>query len=127
VCSCGRAEHTHRKYRRTKKSLGPRTYRTRKDPFESVWDEIRGWLEMEPERTVKSVFVQLQEKYPGQYRNCQLRTLHRHVAIWRAGVILTFDEQWLTNDAFAGQPLPLPLRASAEPHTELSMAAEHSA
>lgn len=26
----------HRKYRRTKKSLGPRTYRTLKDPFESV-------------------------------------------------------------------------------------------
>ena len=84
-----------RKYRRTKKSLGPRTYRTRKDPFQSVWDELRSWLEPEPERTVKSVFVELQEKYPGQYPNSQLRTLHRHVAVWRAGVILTFDEHRL--------------------------------
>jgi hypothetical protein len=117
----------HRKYRRTKKSLGPRTYRTRKDPFESVWDEIRGWLEVEPERTVKSVFVQLQDKYPDQYPDCQLRTLHRHVATWRAGVILTFDEQWLANDALAGQPLPRPLRASAEPHTELPIEGEQSA
>jgi len=112
----------HRKYRRTQKSRGPRTYRTRKDPFESVWDEIRGWLEAEPERTVKSLFLQLQDKYPGQYADCQLRTLHRHVAIWRAGVILTFDEQWLANDALAGQPLPCPLRAS-----ELRTHEEHSA
>jgi hypothetical protein len=73
------------------------------------------------------VFVQLQDKYPGQYADCQLRTLHRHVAIWRAGVILTFDEQRLANDALAGQPLPRPLRASAVPHAELPMAAEHSA
>jgi hypothetical protein len=112
----------HRKYRRTQKSRGPRTYRTRKDPFESVWDEIRGWLEAEPERTVKSVFLQLQDKYPGQYADCQLRTLHRHVAIWRAGVILTFDEQWVANDVLTGQPLPRPLRASELPTPE-----EHSA
>jgi len=116
----------HRKYRRTKKSLGPRTYRTRKDPFESVWDEIRSWLEAEPERTVKSVFVQLQEKYPGQYPDCQLRTLHRHVAVWRAGVILTFDEHWLADDVPAGRSLPRALRASAGPHLQLPTA-EYSA
>jgi hypothetical protein len=73
------------------------------------------------------VFVQLQDKYPDQYPDCQLRTLHRHVATWRAGVILTFDEQWLANDALAGQPLPRPLRASAEPHTELPIEGEQSA
>ena len=28
------------KYRRTEKSPGPRLYRTRKDPFEAVWDEV---------------------------------------------------------------------------------------
>jgi hypothetical protein len=111
----------HRKYRRTKQSLGPRTYHTRKDPFEAVWDEIRGWLEVEPERTVKSVFVQLQDKYPGQYPDCQLRTLRRQVAVWRAGVILTFDKQWLANDVLAGQPRPGSLRARAESRTELPL------
>jgi len=80
-----------------------------------VWDELRSWLEAEPERTVKSVFVQLQEKYPGQYPNSQLRTLHRHVAVWRAGVILTFDEHWLAEDTPVGQSLPRALRASAGP------------
>jgi hypothetical protein len=83
---------------------------------------------VEPERTVKSVFVQLQDTYPGRYPNCQLRTLHRHVAIWRESVILTFDEQWLATDALAGQPLPRPLRASkAELLTDLPTEGEESA
>jgi hypothetical protein len=91
-----------------------------------VWDEIRSWLEAEPERTVKSVFVQLQDKYPGQYPDCQLRTLHRHVAVWRAGVILTFDEHWLAEDTPVRQSLPRALRASAASHLQLPTA-EHSA
>jgi hypothetical protein len=33
-----------RKYRRTEKSKGPRLYRSRKDPFETVWDEVCQWL-----------------------------------------------------------------------------------
>jgi hypothetical protein len=40
------------------------------------------------------VFGQLQAKYPDQYPDGQLRTLHQHVAVWRAGVVLTFDEHW---------------------------------
>jgi hypothetical protein len=32
-----------RKYRRTEKSKGPRLYRSRKDPFEAVWDEACTW------------------------------------------------------------------------------------
>jgi hypothetical protein len=38
-------EQPRRRYRRTPKSLGPRAYRTRPDPFLAVWDEIRRWLE----------------------------------------------------------------------------------
>ena len=69
-----------RKYRRTEKSKGPRLYRTRKDPFESVWDEVCQWLTAQPERTGKSVFDELQQRYPGQFANGQLRTLQRHIA-----------------------------------------------
>jgi hypothetical protein len=68
-----------RKYRRTEKSKGPRLYRTRKDPFESVWDEVCQWLTAQPERTGKSVFEELQQRYPGQFAKGQLRTLRRHL------------------------------------------------
>jgi hypothetical protein len=66
--------HT-RKYHRTAKSLGPRTYRTRKDPFEGEWDEIQSWLASAPERTAKSIFLELQQRYPDRHPNGQLRTL----------------------------------------------------
>src|SRR5215207_7946391 len=39
-----------RKYRRTEKSKGPRTYRSRPDPFAAVWDEVCQWLTAQPER-----------------------------------------------------------------------------
>jgi hypothetical protein len=52
-----------RKYRRRQKSKGPRLYCTRKDPFEAVWDEACQWLIAQPERTGKSVFEELQQRY----------------------------------------------------------------
>src|ERR1700694_2711708 len=58
---------TRRKYRRTEKSKGPRTYRTRRDPFETVWDEVCQWLGVQPERTGRSVFDELRQRYPGQF------------------------------------------------------------
>jgi hypothetical protein len=60
----GMASTSHtRKYHRTAKSLGPRTYRTRKDPFEGEWDEIQSWLASAPERTAKSIFLELQQRW----------------------------------------------------------------
>lgn len=62
----------------------PRRYwRTRKDPFETVWPEVLLWLEGEPDRTAKELFVRLQDKHPGAYRDGQLRTLQRRVKDWR--------------------------------------------
>ena len=49
-----------RKYRRTEKSKGPRLYRSRKDPFEPVWDEVCTWLTAQPQRNGRSVFNGLQ-------------------------------------------------------------------
>ena len=48
-----------RKYRLTRKPRVPHTWRTRKDPFEKVWDDICLQLENEPERTAKSLFDDL--------------------------------------------------------------------
>ena len=82
-----------RRYRRTKKTKTPRYWRTRKDPFENVQDEIYKWLENNPELTAKSLLLELQSRYPGQYKDSQLRTLQRRVQSWRANAIITFDDE----------------------------------
>ena len=101
-----------RKYRRSRKPTGPRTYRTRPDPFATAWDEIQVWLAAAPERTAKSIFQDLQRRYPGRYPDVQLRTLQRRVQEWRARTLLTFNDDWLEEDLLAGAPLPGPLRAT---------------
>ncbi len=52
-------ERRKRRYRRSGKPRVPHTWRTRKDPFEGVWAEVKQKLEAEPERTPKSLFVEL--------------------------------------------------------------------
>src|SRR5258708_31453026 len=99
-------ERIKRKYNRTSKQAEPRWWRTRADPFETVWEELRLWLAAHPERTAKAALLELQSRYPGQFPDAQLRTLQRRVQVWRAQVILTFDDQWLHEDILAGQTLP---------------------
>ncbi len=96
-----------RKYRRSEKSIGPRTY--------PVWDEVCQWLVVQPERTGRSVFDELQQRYPGQYPDTQIRTLQRHIQLWRARTVLTFaDEDWLDEVVEPGRSLPPPLRVSVD-------------
>lgn len=61
----------------------PRTWRTRKDPFEKVWDEIRLRLELMPETTAKEIIAWLMGKYPSQFTVGQTRTLQRRISEWR--------------------------------------------
>ena len=104
-----------RKYRRSEKFRGPRTYRTRKDPFETVWEEVCQWLIVQPERTGRSVFDELQQRYPGQYADTQIRTLQRHIQVWRARTVLTFaDDRWFDDVGETGQTLPPPLRVGVD-------------
>jgi hypothetical protein len=103
-----------RKYRRTKPSKGPRTYRTRLDPFADVWGEVSAWLAANPERTAKSIFVELQERYPGRFPDVHLRTLQRRVQEWRARTVLAFDDAWLEEEVLAGQKGLRSLRLIAE-------------
>ena len=113
-----------RKYRRSEKFKGPRTYRTRKDPFEAVWDEVCEWLKIQPERTGRSVFDELQQRYPGQFTDSQLRTLHRHIQVWRARTVLTFgDANWIDEVLETGQSLPPPLRVSVDVSDETEQSA----
>jgi hypothetical protein len=86
--SAGMDEKTARKYRRLGKLPSElerkRTWRTRKDPFEDAWDEIKLMLEVNPGLEAKTIFEYFQHRNPGQFSDGQLRTLQRRIKIWRA-------------------------------------------
>jgi len=105
------AEHKARRYHRTKQPPAPHAWRTRPDPFESVWEEVCRWLAADPGRTAQSVLKELQERYPEQFPDSQLRTLQRRVREWRAQCILVFDDQWLQEERVIAMELPHQLQA----------------
>jgi hypothetical protein len=74
----GEVRPTHRKEPKPR-----RDWRTRKDPFESVWPRIVGWLDSEPDRTASELLVRLQTEEPQAYPVALLRTLQRRVKVWR--------------------------------------------
>ena len=61
-----------------------RNWRTRNDPFERHWSEIKGMLEDAPELEGRALFDFICEKYPNNYQEGQLRTFQRHIREWRA-------------------------------------------
>ncbi len=61
-----------------------RTWRTRPDPFERVWEEIRKQVDTNPGLEAKTMFEALQREHPGRFADGQLRTLQRHLKRWRA-------------------------------------------
>ena len=61
-----------------------RTWRTRGDPFERVWEEIRKQVGENPGLEAKTLFEALQRDNPGEFADGQLRTLQRHIKRWRA-------------------------------------------
>ena len=60
--------------------------------------KICSWLEEDLERTSKSLFIELQERYPDQYKEGQLQTLQRRVKQWCSKAILTFDYEWMRDE-----------------------------
>jgi hypothetical protein len=60
-----------------------RDWRTRKDPFETVWPLVRTWLEAEPDRVGRELFERLQREQTGVFHDGQLRTFQRRVKEWR--------------------------------------------
>ena len=111
-------ERKTRKYHRTKEPRKPHDWRTRKDPFESVWGEVVQWLEINPERTAKAVLDELLEKHPGQFILGQLRTLQRRVQVWRAETILGFDDHHLRLEKFGDDLIPPKLTVVGAPQKE---------
>jgi transposase len=60
-----------------------REHRTRPDPFAEVWPEVKNLLESDSGLEAKTVMEWLDQRYPGQFENGQLRTLQRRVKDWR--------------------------------------------
>lgn len=100
-----------RKYRKIEKPRVKHWWRTRKDPFETVWNEINNLLKANPEQTAKSILNRLQRLYPNKYKDNQLRTLQRRVQKWRIESIILFDDNWVNADLLKTRVLPKPLKA----------------
>ena len=69
AAKAGMDAKTARKYRRlgrvpSELTPGPR-WRTREDPFEEVWEEVRNLLEVNSGLEAKTVFEYLQRRYVG--------------------------------------------------------------
>jgi hypothetical protein len=58
--------------------------RTRPHPFEQDWPWVQAQLERDPALQAKTLFNELCLLHPGRYQPVQLRTLQRHVRLWRA-------------------------------------------
>jgi hypothetical protein len=101
-----------RRHKKYEKSRRPHDWRSRPDPFEGFWEQITAWLIANPERTGVSLFQQLQDLYPGRFRDTQVRTLQRGLQKLRARLLITFDDQG-TQQPVDGQPSVPVLRALA--------------
>ena len=88
AAKAGMDEKTARKYRGLNKLPNDikedHTWRTREDPFDEVWEEVKGKLKINSGLEAKTLFEDLQRRYPGSFADGQLRTLQRRVKIWRA-------------------------------------------
>jgi transcriptional regulator with XRE-family HTH domain len=62
----------------------PRTYRTRPNPFEADWPWVQTHLERDPALQADTLFAALVREHPDRYQPGQIRTLQRHIALWRA-------------------------------------------
>lgn len=56
-----------------------RHWRTREDPFSTVWEQVRQQIEENPGLEAKTLFEWLQREYPGRYQDGQIRTLERRI------------------------------------------------
>jgi hypothetical protein len=79
---------TAQKYRQSDRlpsqSFTPRIWRTRPDPFREVWPELCERLVLNPGLQAKTLFEDLQRRFPGRFPDSQLRTLQRKIKAWKA-------------------------------------------
>ena len=90
AASAGMSVRAARKWERgalPSQSKARRTWRTRQDPFEGIWEgEVVPLLEADDDGGLeaKTIFDALMERHRGRFEPGQLRTLQRRVRDWRA-------------------------------------------
>jgi transposase len=88
AAKAGMSERTARKYVRSGRAPSqakvPHTWRTRPDPFSDVWPQIEALLRQDSGLQAKTIWTELNERYPGRFSAGQLRTLQRRLLAWRA-------------------------------------------
>jgi hypothetical protein len=88
AAKAGMDERTARKYERSGKLPSEvkveHNWRNREDSFAEIWPDIRVQFELNPGLEAKTIFDYIQRKYPGKYKDGQLRTLQRRLKVWRA-------------------------------------------
>ena len=79
---------TARKYIEAGKPPGqlqkPHTWRTRPDPLETIWAEVRAMLRDAPELEARTLFDHFLARPDSGLEECHLRTFFRRVRHWRA-------------------------------------------
>src|SRR5262249_62329171 len=75
---------TARKYRRlgrlpSEVKRMDRNWRTRADPFADVWPQLEEQLRLNPGLEAKTLFADLQRRFPGRFADGQVRTLQRRL------------------------------------------------
>lgn len=86
AAKAGMSLRTARRYLRKglRRQRSPRSYRTRPDPFENVWEEVRTMLKRDCGLEAKTILEWLQVQYSDTFNKGHLRTLQRRVREWRA-------------------------------------------
>lgn len=98
---------TRRKYRQTRKPRNqgkPHNWRTRKDPFENVIEEIEMQFQRNQNITAKQLLTILMKKFPGDFSEAQRRTLMRRLNKLR--------------QSLDGQAIPSPSRKTYPKHIQ---------
>src|SRR4030042_5862135 len=88
AAKAGMDEKTARKYIKSGKLPSQEKqehhWRTRQDPFEQEWEDIKDKLTVNPGLEAKTIFEALKREQAGRFTDGQLRTLQRRIKVWRA-------------------------------------------
>lgn len=90
AAAAGMSERSARKWEQgplPSEARKPRWWRTRPDPYADVWEkDVVPLLEADRkgELQAKTIFEELEARYPGRFKPGQRRTLERRVRDWRA-------------------------------------------